>query len=58
MDQAKVVEESVQKILNDKIFIGCVPQLLLGLFLNTLSNIPIKNAQDRDWKIETFSGFS
>ena len=37
MDQVKIFK---------KIFIGCVPQILLCLFLNTLSNIPTKNAQD------------
>ena len=35
--QVKIVEESRWKICNDNIFIGCVPQILLCLFLSTLS---------------------
>ena len=39
MYQVKIVEESLWKICSDKIFIGCVPQILVCLFLNPLSNI-------------------
>ena len=47
MNQVKFVEDSLQKIWSDmvcrpyhfKIFEGCLPQILLGPFLNTLSHI-------------------
>ena len=36
MDQVKFVESSVKQTIPFKFFKGCLPQILLGPFLNTL----------------------
>ena len=36
MDQVKFVEDSLYKNWSDMVFKGCLPQTLLGPFLNTL----------------------
>ena len=52
MDQVKFVEDSLYKIRKDMVclgrpypfnfFKGCLPQILLGPFLNTLSHITLR----------------
>ena len=39
MDQAKFLEESLGRPYHFKFFKGCLPQILLGPFLNTLSHV-------------------
>ena len=42
MDQVKFVEDSIWKVWSDdhfKFFKGCLPQILLGPFLNTLTHL-------------------
>ena len=66
MDQVKFVEDSLYKIWRDTVFLsrpypfkffkGCLPQILLGPFVNTLSQMLFgkfvrpNNEMPRSWK--------
>ena len=60
MDQVKFVEDSLQKNLRDivclskpypfKFFKGCLPQILLGPFLNTWTHLKLPMYKTPHWR--------